>query len=101
MDIYQLKKLNSDSFSIVEAKIQRILRKIKINLILQEYLRLYPPGFSPDKFHDAGNIPKIVPSDNIDMVPIGPIGFNINVTTEAKYLAKLLSPLKATSASKR
>ena len=46
----QFTKLNHDPTKKIEAKIQRILRKIKTNLTSQEYSRLYSTGFCPGKF---------------------------------------------------
>ena len=73
----------------------RLLRRIKTNLILQEYSRLYPTGSCPEKFYGTGKTHKILPTDNVDKLPIRPIVSNINTSTYelAKYLTKLLSPL--------
>ena len=91
----QLTKLNYDPTKKIEAKIQRVLRKIKTNLTSQEYPRLYPTGSCPEKFYGTAKIHKILPTDNVDKLPIRPIVSNINTSTYelAKYLAKLLSPL--------
>ena len=40
----QCTKLNHDPTKKIEAKIQRVLRKIKTNLTSQEYSRLWPTG---------------------------------------------------------
>ena len=76
----------------IEAKIQRVLRKIKTNLTSQEYSRLYPTGSCPGKFYGTIKIHKILPTDNVDKLPIRPIVSNINTSTYelAKYLTKLL-----------
>ena len=76
----------------IEAKIQRVLQKIKTNLTSQEYSRLYPTGSCPGKFYGTTKIHKILPTDNVDKLPIRPIDSNINTSTYelAKYLAKLL-----------
>ena len=77
------------------AKIQRVLRKIKTNLISQEYSGLYPTGSCPGKIYGTAKIHKILPTDNVDKLPIRQIVSNINTSTYelAKYLAELLSPL--------
>ena len=91
----QFVKLSRDTTKQIETKIQRVLRKIKINISLQECLRLYPTGSSPGKFYGTTKIYKLSPTANIDKLPIRPIVSNVNTLTYqlAKYLAKLLSPL--------
>ena len=91
----QFTKLNHDLTKKIQAKIQRVLRKIKTNLTSEEYSRLYPSGSSPGKFCGKAKIHKILPTDNVDKRPIKPIVSNINTSTNelAKYLAKLFSPL--------
>ena len=79
----------------IEAKIRRVLRKIKTNLTSQEYSRLYRTGSCPGKFYSTPKMYKILPTDSVDKLPITPILSNINTLTykSAKYLAKLMSPL--------
>ena len=91
----QFTKLNHDLTKKIEAKIQRVLRKIKTNITSQDYSRLYPTGSYPGKFYGTAKIHKILPTDNVDKLRIRPIVSNINTSTYelAKYLAKLLSPL--------
>ena len=47
----QFTKLNHDITKKIQAKIQRVLRKIKANLTSEEYSRLYPTGSFPGKFY--------------------------------------------------
>ena len=79
----------------IETKIQRVLRKIKTNISLQEYSRLYSTGSFPGKFYGTAKIPKLSPTDGMEKLPIRPIVSNVNTPTYqlVKYLAKLLSPL--------
>ena len=74
----QFIKLNKDPSKQIETKIQRVLRKIKINISLHEYSRLYPTGPSPGKFHGAAKIHKLLPTDSIEKLPIRPIASNVN-----------------------
>ena len=91
----QFIKLNKDPSKQIETKIQRVLRKIKRNISLHEYSRLYPTGSSPGKFYGTAKIHKLLPTDNIEKLPIRPIVPNVNTPTYqlVKYFAKLLSPL--------
>ena len=43
----QFLKLNRNPTIEIETKIQRVLRKIKTNILSQEYSRLYPTRSSP------------------------------------------------------
>ena len=72
-----------------------MLRKIKRNISLHEYSRLYPTGSAPGKFYGTAKIHKLLPTDNIEKLPIRPIVSNVNTPTYqlVKYFAKLLSPL--------
>ena len=87
--------MNHDPSKKNEAKIQRVLRNIKTNLTSQEHSCLYPTGYCPEKFYGTAKIHKILPTDNVDKLPIRPIISNINTSTYelAKYVARLLSPL--------
>ena len=71
------------------------MRKIKTNLTSEEYSRLYPTGSFPGKFCCTAKIHKILPTGNIDKLPIRPIVSKIDTSTNelAKYLAKLFSSL--------
>ena len=51
----------------------RVLREIKTNLTSQEYTRLYPTASCPVKFYGTIKIHKILPTDNVDKLPIRPI----------------------------
>ena len=42
-------------------------------LLQQEYLRLYPSGFCPGKFHGTAKVHKISENDTVDKLPILPI----------------------------
>ena len=95
-----LELLNTDQFTHdltkkMQAKIQRVLRKIKTNLKSEEYSRLYPTGSCPGKFYVTAKIHKILPTDNVDKLSVRPIVSNINTSTSelTEYMAKLLSPL--------
>ena len=74
----QFTKLNHDPTKKIEAKIQRVLRKIKTNITSQDYSRLYPTGSYPGKFYGTAKIHKILPTDNVDKLRIRPIVSNIN-----------------------
>ena len=91
----QFVKLNGDPTKQIETKIQRVLRKIKINISLQEYWRLYPTGSFPGKFYGTAKIHKLSPTDSMGNLPIVPTVSNVNTPTYqlSKFLAKLLSPL--------
>ena len=91
----QFTKLYLDPTKKIESKIKRFLREIKTNLTSQKYSRLYPTGSCHGKFYGTAKIHKILPTDNVDKLPIRPIVSNINTSSYklAKYLAKLLSPL--------
>ena len=47
----QFSKISVDPTKKAEAKNQRVLRKIKSKLTIQEYHRLYPTGSCPGKFY--------------------------------------------------
>ena len=68
----QFVKLNRDATKQIETKIQRVLKKIKANISLQEYSRLYPTGSSPGKFYGTTKI------DSMEKLPIRPIVSNVN-----------------------
>ena len=95
LNIDQFTKLNHDSIKRIEAKIQRALQKVKINLTSQKYSRLYPTGSCLGKFCSMVKTQKTLPTDNVDKLPVRPIVLKINtpIYELAKYLAKLLSPL--------
>ena len=73
MNTNQFTKLNHDPTKKIEAKIKRVLRENKTNLTSQEYSRLYPTVSCPVKFYGTIKIHKILPTDNVDKLPIRPI----------------------------
>ena len=93
LSMKQFQKL--DPAKSTEEKVQRILRKIKSKLTIQEYKRLYPTGSCPVKFYSTAKLYKIDPKGLVDDLTIRPIISNINKLTDhlSKYLAKLLAPL--------
>ena len=52
----QFWKLNNNPTKKIEGKIKRIVRKIKLNLTLQEYFCSYPTGSSQGKFSGAAKV---------------------------------------------
>ena len=78
---------------MIKTKIQMVLRKIKTNLTLKGYSRMCPNGSCPGKFYGTAKIHKVLPTDNVDKLPIRPIVSNINTKKLAEYLANLLSHL--------
>ena len=99
-----LNLLNTDSFiqldhnltKAIEGKIQRSVRKIKSNLIKQKYSRLYPTGSSPTKFYATAKRHKLKRGGCVNTLLLRPIVSNVKTASYqlAKYLAKLLSPLR-------
>ena len=68
----QFPKLNHDPTKKIEVKIQRVLRKIETYLTSQEYSRLYPTGSCSGKLYGTAKIHKILPTDNVDKMPMRP-----------------------------
>ena len=91
----QFSKISVDPTKKTEAKIQRVLRKIKSKLTIQEYHCLYPTGSCPGKFYGTAKIHKLKLNDKVDQLPIRTIVSNIETATYnlARHLTKLLSPL--------
>ena len=91
----QFVKLSRNPTKQIETKIQRVLRKIKTNISLQEYPRLYPTRYAPGKLYGTANMYKLSPTDSIEKLPIKPIVSNVKTPTYqfAKYFEKLLSHL--------
>ena len=85
-----------DPTKLTEEKVQRIVRKIKSKLTVQEYKRFHLSGFCPGKFYSTAKLHKIDSKRLVDDLPIRPILSNINTSTYSlsKYLAKLLAPLR-------
>ena len=77
----QFVKLNRDPTKQIKTKIQRVLRKNKTNISLQEYLHLYPTGSSPGKLYGTSKILKLSPTDNTEKLSIRSIVSNINTPT--------------------
>ena len=88
-------RLGHDPTKTIEGKIQRSIRKIKNNLIKQENSRLYPRGSSPGKFYGTAKQHKSKTVRSADDLLLRPIISNVGTASyqQAKYLAKLLSPL--------
>ena len=91
----QFKKLNKDSTSTLENKVQRLVRKIKSKIPVQLYSKIYPTGSQPAKFYGTAKVHKVPEGGSLDQLPLRPIVANTSSATYhlAKYLAKLLSPL--------
>ena len=66
----QFSKISVDLTKKSEAKIQRVLQKIKIKLTIQEYHRLYHTGSCPGKFYGTNKIHKLKLNGKVDQVPI-------------------------------
>ena len=88
-------KLDKNPTSSYESKIQRTLRKIKSKFSTEEYKKLYPPGSNAGRFYGTAKLHKIDGNDKVDKLPLRPIVSNSGTASyqQAKYLAKLLSPL--------
>ena len=91
----QFKKLNKDSTSTLENKVQRLVRKIKSKIPAQLYSKIYPTGSQPAKFYGTAKVHKVPEGGSLDQLPLRQIVANTSSATYhlAKYLAKLLSPL--------
>ena len=72
------------------------MRKVKSEFSEQEHKRLYPAGSAPARFYGTAKLHKLKNDSTVDDLPIQPIISNINAAPYqlAKYLAKLLSPLR-------
>ena len=91
----QFSKTSIDPMKTTEAKTQRVLRKIKSKLTIEEYHRLYPTGSCPGKFNDTAKIHKLKLNYKVEQLPIRLIVSSIGTVTYnlARHLTKLLSPL--------
>ena len=76
----QFAKLNRDPTKKIETKILGVLRKIKWNISLKEYSRLYPTGSSPDKFYGTAKIHKLSPTHSMEKLPVRRIVSNSNLS---------------------
>ena len=66
---------------------QRSIRKIKNNLIKQEYSRFYPTRSSPGKFYGTTKRRKLKKGSSVNNLPLRPI--ISNVATASYQLAKV------------
>ena len=98
----QFSKISVDPTKKTEAKIQRVLQKIKSKLRIQEYHRLYPRGSCPGKFYGIAKIHKLKLNDKVDQLPIRPIISNIGtaIYNLVRHLKKLFSPLSRSKCTK-
>ena len=62
----QFQTLNFDPTKSTELKVQRMLRKIKSKLPIQDYKHLYPTGSYPGKFYWTAKLHKIEPNGHVD-----------------------------------
>ena len=78
-----------------KSKVQQTFRKIKSKLS-EEYKKFYRTGSCPGKFYGIAKIYKLPVNGGINELPIRRIVSNLNTATYnfAKYLSKLLSPLR-------
>ena len=92
----QFKHISNDPTKSLETKVQQTIQKIKSKLSEQEYKKLHPTGSCPGKFYGTAKIHKLPVDGGINELPIRPIVSNLNTATYnlAKYLSKLLSPLR-------
>ena len=90
----QFTTLTNDPTKTLESKALRTLRKMKSIFTEQEYKKLHPTGSCPGKFYGTTKIHKIPVNGNIDDLPIRPILSNTATYNLAKYLTKLLAPLR-------
>ena len=72
--------------------INSLYNNVKNRLLSKEYYQLYPTGSCTEKFYGIAKIHKLPLNGFIDNLPLRP---NIDTASyqQAKYLAKLLSPL--------
>ena len=86
----QFNKLTKDPTNATERKIQRVVRKMKLKLPSNIYLRIYPTGSAPGKFYGTARLHKLSPNDTINELPVRPIVSNIGTATNhlSKYLAR-------------
>ena len=75
--------------------INSLYNNVKNRLSSKEYYQLYPTGSCTEKFYGIAKIHKVPLNGFIDNLPLRPIISNIDTASyqQAKYLAKLLSPL--------
>ena len=95
--------INSNKFKMLDkiptvsyqAKIQRILRKIKSRFTLQEYNKVYPTGSNAGKLYGTAKIHKLPELRKVDQLPLRQTVSNIGTTSYylVKHLAKTLALL--------
>ena len=92
----QFTVVENESTTPLETKTQRTLGKLKSKITDQEYKHLYPTGSEPGKFYGTAKMHKLPVNGNLNDLPLRPIISNINTSTYnlAKFLSKLLSPLR-------
>ena len=75
--------------------INSLYNNVKNRLSSKEYYQLYPTGSCTEKFYGIAKIHKVPLNGFIDNLPLRLIISNIDTASyqQAKYLAKLLSPL--------
>ena len=76
-----IQQINVDPAKKTKAEIQRVLRKIKTKVAIQEYHRLYPTGSCPENVYGTTKINKLKLNGKVDKLPIRPILFNIGTAT--------------------
>ena len=64
----QFSKISVDATKKTQAKIQRVLRKFKSKLTIQEYHRLYPNGSCLGQFYGTAKIHKLKLNDKVDQI---------------------------------
>ena len=62
-----------DPTKSIEEKVQRMVRKIKSKLTIQEYKKLYPSGSCPGRFYGTAKLHKIDSKGIVVDLPIRPI----------------------------
>ena len=93
----QFTTLSNDPTKTMESKVQRTLRKIKSKFTEQEYKKLCPTGSCPWKFYGTVKIRKIHTSKckhRRFTCKINSIQHQRSDLHLAKYLSKLLAPLR-------
>ena len=92
----QFKHIPNDPTKSFESKVQWAIQKIKSKLSEQEYKKFYPTGSCQGKFYGTAKIYKLPVNGGINELPIQQIVSNLTTATYnlAKYLSKLLSPLR-------
>ena len=74
-------KIGPHKISRAKKSTQRVARKIKSKLTVQEYERLYPSASCPGKFYGTAKLHRTDSNGLVDDLPIRPIISNINTST--------------------